>query len=687
MAGVTPQLASVCCLREGNWMRIRSLAVLLALALTAAACGSDDDNPPKATPTATRSAAATATATVPPTQTATAVSTSTNAPTATATSQPTATAPPTDTPTSEPTPTPDGARCAEGAADALANCVAQLSIAERNCYAADGRACTDASPALVAQLGALAGTVAAECPSDAAVHAAGFADSFTVAGLTTRLADACRADAASLAARSFGGPQGAAVAAADAAGKNCLNAAQQAAAALIVDDLGTYNTCLATGECDPEAIEVITEGHHNAAATTIAAACPDLAALVALDQETFLNRAAGQARCLAAAAHADAGQLGLDCGPRDSLPDTPRGQYVQIVLDEATYGTRCGDGSPFAFWVRLAPEGSPVENIVVGMQGGGVCIFGEDCASRPADLFEAMSDQPETGGPLSNDPDISPFADWTKVYLPYCNQDVFIGGGTTSNFPEKTVHRFGAVNVRAALRVVRDLIWRSLDADSAAGYTPEKPRVLFGGFSAGGFGTIYNYHYLLDDLQWRHSAAYPDAGLALDNGEAVGIAALGILLISDVPPLGWGSLDYLPPYCFANNCGVGPVLLNATAPRLKEVPEQQMLILSNQVDDTQVSTTFFSTVPAWVNEMRQSYCETRDLNGVQYFLPAITESVHVISPRAELYTDYPVDGVLMRDWLESGFSSPDTVTDQVEEGTLVADIAGVQPFPCSLTGE
>ncbi|MDX2166281.1 MAG: pectin acetylesterase-family hydrolase [Deltaproteobacteria bacterium] len=667
-------------------MRMRSIVLLSALALLAAACGSDDNDHPKATPTTTRTAVATATATVPPTATATAARTATSPPTATATrpstATPTATAPPTDTPTSAPTPTPDGERCARGAADALADCVAQLSQVERACYAAGGRACTDDSPALVAQLGALAGTVGAECPSDAAVHAAGFADPFSVAGLTTRLADACRADAASLAARSFGGPQGAALAGADADGKACLTAAQQAATALIVDDLGTYNTCLASGECDPPAVEAILQDHRNAAALAIDAACTNLAALVALDTGTFVSRAAAQARCLAATAHADASALGLDCGARPGLPDAPRGQYVQVVLDEAVYGTRCGDGSPYAFWVRLAPAGSPVENVVVGMQGGGVCIFGEDCATRPADLFEAMNDQPETGGPLSNDPQISPFADWTKVYLPYCNQDVFIGGGTTSNFDQITVHRFGAVNVRAALRVVRDLLWRSLDADTDGGYSPDKLRVLFGGFSAGGFGTIYNYHYLLDDLQWRHSVAYPDAGLALDNGEALGVAGLGLLLIADAPPLGWGALDYLPPYCFATNCGVGPVLLHATAPRLKEVPEQQMLILSNQVDDTQVATTFFDTLPDWVNALRTSYCDTHLLPGVQYFLPAITQSVHVISPRTELYTDYPIDGVLMRDWLQSGFTAPDAVTDHIEEGTLVDDIPGVEAIPC-----
>jgi hypothetical protein len=293
-----------------------------------------------------------------------------------------------------------------------------------------------------------------------------------------------------------------------------------------------------------------------------------------------------------------------------------------------------------------------------------------------------MSDQPEMTGPLSNDPQVSPFAAWTKVYLPYCNQDVFIGGGATGNFPEITVHRFGAVNVRAAMRYVRDAIWRELDRTTEEGYRSDRMRVFFGGFSAGAFGAIYNYHYLLDDLQWAHTTAYPDAGLALDNGEALGVANLGILLIADTPPLGWGSRNYLPPYCKATNCGVGPVLLQATAPRLKAVPDQQLMILSNQVDETQVQTTYFDDIPSWVNAMRDSYCETRNLNGVQYFLPAITQSTHVISARNELYTMRAVDGEVMRDWLFGAFTAPDEVVDRVEEGTLVDDYPGVMPFDC-----
>ncbi len=584
---------------------------------------------------------------------------------------------------------PDAAVCELAAAADLNGCVEQVNEAERNCYLDEGAACAPDDTEISAALAALEDGVLAACPDEAAVQAVGYGPSFTPDGLVSRLQAACRAEPASLAARTFGGPQGAGLATGTAQAIACLTATHQAGTRLLRDGLALYSNCVldTDGSCDAAQVDAQAAALRQQLAADVTSACGigALQGLVAVDESTYATRAAAQVRCLTATAHPDPSPLALDCGPRDGLVETPRGEYVRIVLDEAVYGTRCGDGSPFAFSVRLAPEGAPVENVVIGMQGGGVCLFNDDCRGRPADLFEALSDPPEMGGPLSNDPAINPFAEWTKVYLPYCNQDVFIGGGTISNFPDVTVHRFGAVNVRAALRYVRDVIWRELDRTTEDGYQPDRLRVLFGGFSAGAFGTLYNYHWVLDDLQWAHTAAYPDAGLALDNGEALGVANLGVLLFTDVPPVGWGARNYVAPYCFATNCGVGPILLAATSPRLKAVPEQQFLILSNQVDSTQVGTTFFSSTAAWINEMRESYCATRVLPGVQYYMPAITQSVHVISPREELYTNRPVDSVVMRDWLEGAFSDPDAVTDRVEEGTLVDEYPGVMPFPCPVS--
>ena len=121
---------------------------------------------------------------------------------------------------------------------------------------------------------------------------------------------------------------------------------------------------------------------------------------------------------------------------------------------------------------------------------------------------------------MSTDPTINPFSDWTMIFLPYCTQDVHIGGGRQSIFSTITVNRYGAVNVRAALRYLRDVLWSTLDTTTAGGYRPDRLTVLFGGESAGAFGVSYNYHYLLDDLRWIHTTAAPDSGLGLDNGTA-----------------------------------------------------------------------------------------------------------------------------------------------------------------------
>ena len=67
-----------------------------------------------------------------------------------------------------------------------------------------------------------------------------------------------------------------------------------------------------------------------------------------------------------------------------------------------------------------------------------ICLFEDGCKSRFASnpqLFNAQDGLPLGGGIVSDELD-NPFANWTKVYLPYCNQDVFIGGGVVESFGE-----------------------------------------------------------------------------------------------------------------------------------------------------------------------------------------------------------------------------------------------------------
>ena len=62
--------------------------------------------------------------------------------------------------------------------------------------------------------------------------------------------------------------------------------------------------------------------------------------------------------------------------------------------------------------------------------------------------------------------------------------------------------------------MVRDVIWKEMDEQGGQGFRPDQLVAIFGGWSAGAYGTLYNYHWFLDDLQWPRTMAFPDAGLA-----------------------------------------------------------------------------------------------------------------------------------------------------------------------------
>ncbi len=578
-------------------------------------------------------------------------------------------------------------QCELEAAKSLATCVKRVVSQHRKCFNSISRACSDDDVRIVRQLDKVSNRLAAKCGSDANVQLAGFT-SLTLTSLDQRIRASCLAEADALLARSFGGPHAPTWRTAPPENKKCMDRAFEHGARLMWAASRTRTRCIErqrkTGACRLDRSLAHLSRLTSRTKDRIDDACDPLSLrdLIAVDPTSFVDRVDAQAECMTAIAHPDVDPLSLNCGPRDAITAPTRGEYLRIVLDEAEWGTRCGTGNPYAFWIRLAPPGFPVENVVLQMQGGGACIFEDQCNSVSAGLFSATDNNPSSGGIMSNSPTVSPFANWTKVYMPYCTQDLFIGGGGTSSWPSIDVDRWGSINLRVALRYLRDVLWRELDNDSD-GYMPHRIRMLFGGTSAGGFGALYNYHYVLDDLQWVHSTAWADSSLALSNGELIGLGSLGLFMFSDNTN-GWRSHSYMPPYCNRINCGIGPVIYATSAPRLLREPEQQFLVVSNQVDNVQVNTSFFDSTGEWINALRQSYCDTADTNGLRYFLPAATGSNHTIVTDNSVFAGAPVDGIEMRDWLNLAVSDPANLTDAVEEGTLATAISGVAPFPCAV---
>jgi hypothetical protein len=82
--------------------------------------------------------------------------------------------------------------------------------------------------------------------------------------------------------------------------------------------------------------------------------------------------------------------------------------------------------------------------------------------------------------------------------------------------------------------------------------------------------------------------------------------------------------------------------------------------------------------------MRQDYCDTRDLNGINYYYTSVSdESVHTVTLNPSLW-DGSVDGEVMRDWFWRAVTEPDTIQSRVEEANFVDDVPGAMPYPCEV---
>jgi len=581
-----------------------------------------------------------------------------------------------------------GATCERVASDGLRKCVRKVGSAQQRCYRATGAVCLPSNSKLTAAYATLSKNLLAKCPDQATVTAAGYPAALIPAGLDARLREACGSAVATLVARSYGGPHAAVRNSASTFDQQCLDGTFARGLKLLNYELRQQSRCLrdahAGKTCDTAGLAAKLATKESATTTQIAARCTaPLETLVAVDAQIFVSRAAAQCRCLVATAHGQTSPLALDCGPRAAAPVPPRDTPTQVVLDGATWGARCGNGSDYAFWVRLAPAGLPVEKVIVYLQGGGACYDGPGCAGQPATRFDALGENLPSGGIFNTNNTANPFRDWTIVYLPYCTQDLHIGGGVTNAFPEITVHRFGAINVRTAIAYVRDVVWAELDATDPEGYRGDRVRALLTGGSAGAYGDIYNYHWGLDELRWPRMTAAPDSGLGMDNGGADGVIALGALGLLSVTP-GWGTLPYLAPYCTAQSCAeIFDNLEVATSPRLKMLPEQQILHISNQIDNVQRNTTNFASTAAFVNTLRANYCTVQGKTGIRAFFSALSTTQHTQITGTKFY-DTTVGGVSIADWLGSAISAPDGVTDKIATGTMEADYPGVLPFPCTV---
>lgn len=230
--------------------------------------------------------------------------------------------------------------------------------------------------------------------------------------------------------------------------------------------------------------------------------------------------------------------------------------WQTVTLDPST-GAKCGDGSPYKFLVNRKASTS---NIMATMEGGGACWDYKTCKNslvsglikntfKPDDEKDRLallgattlkynpllSGALRAGGSVFTSSFNPHFSNktlkWTKIYLPYCTGDVFIGAGTkVYTDPEGkgeplVVHHNGSVNMLQVAAWVRN----NLEAPQ---------QLMVNGFSAGGVGTTGMYYpmrslfdvqkgYMINDAgpSWyadqRGSLAdYPSKGLHIEGLKA-----------------------------------------------------------------------------------------------------------------------------------------------------------------------
>lgn len=213
------------------------------------------------------------------------------------------------------------------------------------------------------------------------------------------------------------------------------------------------------------------------------------------------------------------GEFGLKSNPGSFEDGFSGGRYLQwqtVKLHPST-GAVCGNGSPYKFFVNRVAS---TRNMMFYFEGGGACWDYESCTGATGIRGARNPDGIPDDYLSSGDPAtglVSPFVwrthpysrvktqDWTLIYVPYCTGDVYSGNSTeiytNPSDPNDNLvwHHNGLKNVRAVTSWVRDNLQRPT-------------QMLATGCSAGGAGSLTNYHPLRRDMDASFNFLINDSG-------------------------------------------------------------------------------------------------------------------------------------------------------------------------------
>ncbi len=205
-------------------------------------------------------------------------------------------------------------------------------------------------------------------------------------------------------------------------------------------------------------------------------------------------------------------------GHKDGFKAGKYGIWQTVTMDGDSTGAKCADGSDYKFNIKRSVSSS---NMVIFLEGGGGCWSYESCDISSGGFTnsgliggQAGNNFPEGTLLVATQMSLATTAlrpgyhakydNWTKVYLPYCTQDLGVGAITKTYHAEdgsgeRVMHHHGLKVQGAVINWLKDNL--------------EKPgQLLMTGQSAGGFGSELLYHTYRTAMEPSKGYMLNDAG-------------------------------------------------------------------------------------------------------------------------------------------------------------------------------
>jgi hypothetical protein len=202
-------------------------------------------------------------------------------------------------------------------------------------------------------------------------------------------------------------------------------------------------------------------------------------------------------------------------------------------------GAVCANGSQYKYFINFSETS---KNVVIFLEGGGACANYESCAggqpfntdcimegegaecirdnypavylrleelapfsaiTEPLGVIDGNVPVELAYPPLSSNTDINPMGDWNKVFIPYCTGDTYLGSRVNTYVdpdglgPDVDFHHMGHQNMLIVIEELNRMF-------------NEVPKMMVGGCSAGGLGSMNNYPFIREGIGgWSEATFWP----------------------------------------------------------------------------------------------------------------------------------------------------------------------------------